>query len=104
MKRTIELLKKVGIIDKFDNVFNTLKPHQGMSDERILNIIKNCLISDLYGNEQFEIDFFEAMMMDASEAIKNELHIEYVTIEEAKANVAIKLREIFGTDSDTRKE
>ena len=104
MKRTIELLKKAGIIDKFDKVFNTLKPPQGMSDEKILDIINNCIITDFSMNKQLEFDFFDAMMMDVSEAIKNELHIEYVTIEDAKANVAIKLREIFGIDSDTRKE
>ena len=84
MKRVIELLKKAGVIDKLDKTFNELKPPQGMSDERILNIIKNCITSDLSMFRQLEFDFFDAMMMDVSEAIKNEIHIEYVTVEEAK--------------------
>lgn len=104
MKRVIEVLKKAGVVDELDKIFNMLKPPQGMPNEVILKLIKDCIVSTLSKNKQLEFDFFEAMMMDASEAIKNEIHIEHISVEEAKTNIGIMLFEILRTVSDTRKE
>lgn len=106
MKRVIELLKESGTVGRIQKHFNDIKPPFGTSDETIIKAIKGCVITELRFNQELEHKFFDAMLLDMAEALKDEMHIEYVSVKETMASAVDMLCRISGINIvvDTRKE
>lgn len=106
MKRVIELLKEAGTVGRIQKHFNDIKPPFGTSDETIIKAIKGCVVAELSLNKELEHKFFDAIMLDVAEALKDEMHIEYVSKTETVASAADMLCRILGINIvvDTRKE
>ena len=77
MGRVVEVLKKAGVVGRLQNHFNVLKPPTMISDETIIEAIKGCLECELARDKELVNEFHDAIFMDVSEAIKNEMNIEY---------------------------
>lgn len=82
MKETIELLKKEGIIDKLQKSFDEIKPPKGTSEEIILSTISSRIMLECVNREGFEDAFFDALLADAVQHIRNELNIEFIEKDE----------------------
>ena len=97
MKRTIELLKNKGIIDKLQKNFNEIKPPKGTSEECILECIDESICSECKRDENFEDEFFDAVWGDAIQNIRNELKVEFVEQKDFMPNaLAGMLSSLFG--------
>ena len=78
MKRSIEVLKKHGVIEKMQDSFNRVKPPKGISDETIHNTIaENIHLTIVLKEESVVDELFDAMIEDLAECTRNELQIEY---------------------------
>lgn len=77
MKKTIEVLKNAGIIDKFQKSFNRIKLPLETSDGVINKTITDVIQIEFLRNSEFEYKMFDAIFEDMSEAVKNELTIKY---------------------------
>lgn len=96
MKKTIELLKKEGIIDKLQRNFNKCKPPKGTQEETILDVVEHVISFELDKSKGFEDAFFEAVFADAIQHIRNELNIEFTEENEALTSILPKpLVEMF---------
>lgn len=97
MKKTIELLKNKGIIDKIQKNFNEIKPPKGTSEKSILECIDHSICSECKRDERFEDEFFDAVWDDAIQNIRNELNIEFVEPKDFMPNaLAGMLSSLFG--------
>lgn len=77
MKKTIEVLKNAGIIDKFQKSFNRIKLPLETSDGVINKTITDVIQIEFLRNSEIEYKMFDAIFEDMSEAVKNELTIKY---------------------------
>jgi len=99
MKKTIQLLKDKGIIEKIQKNFNQIKPPKGTSDEQLNESIEFILHIEATRNEEFEDALIAALFEDAVEAIRSELNIEFCEkhefAEQAKARLLEFVDELF---------
>lgn len=109
MKRVIELLKESGTVGRIQKHFNLIKPPVGTSDETIINAIRGCVCSEMLFDKKLEQKFFDAMMQDVAEALKDEMNIEFANESEGKsstqkdlATMLVEILEII--NNTTRKE
>ena len=82
MKKSIEVLKKHGVIEKMQHSFNRVKPPKGTSDEEICGAIETNIHLAIVTNENIQDELFDAMIEDLAECARNELNIEYINPEE----------------------
>ena len=82
MKKTIELLKATGLLDKIQKNFNECKPPVGTPEETILAAIDSILDIECGLDEQFQNELADAVYADVVQAIRNELNIEFVPEED----------------------
>lgn len=82
MKNTIEVLKKNGIINKIQDMFDKNKPPKGLPEEMILEAIEERLDHFTDKDEEFANEFFDAVFNDVAQAVRNELKIEFIDKDE----------------------
>ena len=90
MQKTMEVIKNKGIIEKLQKIFNDHKPPVGTPEEVFKNAIGKALCFELDNSEEFEDEFFEAIVDDAVQHIRKELNIEFVDEKEFLANALPK--------------
>ena len=82
MKRSVEVLRKHGVIERMQHSFNCVKPPKGTSDEGICSAIETNIHLAIVTNEGIQDELFDAMIEDLAECTRNELNIEYINPEE----------------------
>lgn len=87
MKKTIEVLKNAGIIEKIQKNFSDNRPPKGTSDETIVSTIETILHMEVCVNSDFRKAFFDALVKDAADSVKNELNIEFCEEDEFENEV-----------------
>ena len=82
MKNAMEVLKKNGIINKIQAMFDKNKPPKTLPEEMILEAIEESLDHYTEKDEEFADELYKAMFDDVAQSIRNELNIEFIDKDE----------------------
>lgn len=77
MKKTIEILKNAGIIDRVQRAINRTKLPEGLEDTTINYAIKKLVVLEMGRCPILSNQVIDAFFEDMAKAVRNELNIKY---------------------------